>query len=39
LQRRLSIGIEQADQGELLDQEGVFAELEEDTRQIEAQRG
>jgi hypothetical protein len=37
LQRRLLIGIEQADQGELFDQEVVFAELEKDTRQVEAQ--
>jgi antitoxin ParD1/3/4 len=39
LQRKLSVGVEQADRGELMDQEDVFAELEEDIRQIEAQRG
>jgi antitoxin ParD1/3/4 len=39
LQRKLSVSVEQADRGELMDQEDVFAELEEDIRQIEAQRG
>jgi antitoxin ParD1/3/4 len=39
LQRRLSVGVEQADRGELIDEDDVFAELEEETRQIEAQRG
>lgn len=30
LQQKLSVGVEQADQGELIDEDDVFAELEED---------
>lgn len=37
LQGKLSIGVEQADRGELIDADEVFAELEADTEQIEAQ--
>jgi antitoxin ParD1/3/4 len=37
LKQEIAIGIEQADRGELIDGEEVFAELEEDTRQIEAE--
>ncbi len=36
LQQHLAIGIEQADRGELIDDDDVFAELEDDVRQIEA---
>ena len=36
LQQHLAIGIEQADQGELIDDDDLFAELEDDVRQIEA---
>lgn len=39
LQQKLSVGVEQADRGELIDEDDVFAELEEDIRQIEVQRG
>jgi antitoxin ParD1/3/4 len=38
LQQKLTPSIEQADRGELLDSEDVFAELEADIQQIEAQR-
>jgi antitoxin ParD1/3/4 len=38
LQQKLTIGVQQADQGELLEADDVFAELEEDLRQIEAHR-
>jgi antitoxin ParD1/3/4 len=37
LKQEIAIGIAQADRGELIDGEEVFAELEEDTRQIEAE--
>lgn len=36
LQQHLAIGIEQADRGELIDGDDVFAELEDDVRQVEA---
>jgi antitoxin ParD1/3/4 len=36
LQSKLAIGVEQADRGELLEEEDVFAELEADIEQIEA---
>ncbi len=36
LQQHLAIGIEQADRGELIDGDDVFAALEDDIRQIEA---
>jgi antitoxin ParD1/3/4 len=36
LQRHLAIGIEQADRGELIDDDDMFAELEDNLRQIEA---
>jgi antitoxin ParD1/3/4 len=35
LQQHLAIGIEQANRGELIDDDDVFAELEDDVRQIE----
>jgi antitoxin ParD1/3/4 len=38
LQQKLSVGVEQADRGELIDEEDLFAELEADTQQIESQR-
>ena len=38
LQRKVSVGLEQADRGELIDADNVFAELEADTQQIEMQR-
>jgi antitoxin ParD1/3/4 len=38
LQQKLTIGVEQADRGELLESDDVFAELEADIQQIEAQR-
>jgi antitoxin ParD1/3/4 len=38
LQQKLTVGVAQADRGELLDEDDVFAELERDTQQIEAQR-
>lgn len=37
LRQHLAIGIEQADQSELIDEDDVFAELEDDVRQIEAE--
>ena len=39
LQQKVSVGVEQADRGELIDADDVFAELEADTQQIEMQRG
>ena len=39
LQQKVSVGIEQADRGELIDADDVFAELEADTQQLEMQRG
>jgi antitoxin ParD1/3/4 len=36
LQQKLAIGVEQADRGELLEEEDVFAELEAGIEQIEA---
>ncbi|MBD2065939.1 type II toxin-antitoxin system ParD family antitoxin [Leptolyngbya sp. FACHB-671] len=36
LQQDLAIGIEQADRGELIDDDDLFAELEDGIRQIEA---
>lgn len=38
LRQHLVIGIEQADRGELIDDDDVFAELEDDIRQIEAEQ-
>ncbi len=38
LQQKLTIGIQQADRGELIEADDLFAELEEDIRQIEAHR-
>lgn len=38
LQQKLTTGVAQADQGELLDEEEVFAELEADIQEIEAQQ-
>ncbi len=38
LQQKLTLGVEQADRGELLESDDVFAELEADIQQIEAQR-
>lgn len=38
LQRKLAIGVEQADRGELIEADDVFDQLEADTQQIEAQR-
>jgi antitoxin ParD1/3/4 len=38
LRQHLAIGIEQADRGELIDDDDVFAELEDDIRQIEAEQ-
>ena len=38
LQQKVSVGVEQADRGELIDADDVFAELEADTQQIEMQR-
>jgi len=38
LQQKVTVGVDQADRGELLDEEDVFAELEADTQQIEMQR-
>ena len=37
LRQHLAIGIEQADRGELIDDDDVFAELEDDIQQIEAE--
>ena len=37
LRQHLTIGIEQADWGELIDGDEVFAELEDDIRQVEAE--
>ena len=37
LRQHLAIGIEQADRGELIDGDEVFAELEDDIRQVEAE--
>ncbi|UBF27472.1 type II toxin-antitoxin system ParD family antitoxin [Kovacikia minuta CCNUW1] len=39
LQQKVSVGVEQADRDELIDEDDVFAELEADIRQIEMQRG
>lgn len=39
LQQKVSVGVEQADRGELIDADDVFAELEADTQQLEVQRG
>ena len=39
LQQKVSVGVEQADRGELIDADDVFAELEADTQQLEMQRG
>ncbi|MEX0272577.1 type II toxin-antitoxin system ParD family antitoxin [Leptolyngbyaceae cyanobacterium UHCC 1019] len=39
LQQKVSVGVEQADRGELINAEDVFAELEADTQQLEMQRG
>ena len=38
LQQKLTLGVEQADRGDLLESDDVFAELEADIQQIEAQR-
>jgi antitoxin ParD1/3/4 len=38
LQQKLTPSVEQADRGELIDSDDVFAELEADIQQIEAQR-
>jgi antitoxin ParD1/3/4 len=38
LQQKLTIGVQQADRGELIEADDVFAELEEDLKQIEAHR-
>lgn len=38
LQQKVSVGVEQADRGELINADDVFAELEADTQQIEMQR-
>jgi antitoxin ParD1/3/4 len=38
LQQKLTIGVQQADRGELIEADDVFAELEEDLQQIEAHR-
>ena len=38
LQQKVSVGVEQADRGELIDADDVFADLEADTQQIEMQR-
>jgi antitoxin ParD1/3/4 len=38
LQQKLTIGVQQADRGDLIEADDVFAELEEDLRQIEAHR-
>jgi antitoxin ParD1/3/4 len=38
LQQELTIGVQQADRGELIEADDVFAELEEDLKQIEAHR-
>ena len=38
LQQKVSVGVEQADSGELIDADDVFAELEADTQKIEMQR-
>jgi antitoxin ParD1/3/4 len=38
LQQKLTLSIQQADQGELIDSDDVFAELEADIQQIEATR-
>jgi antitoxin ParD1/3/4 len=38
LQQKLNPGVEQADRGELLESDDVFAELEADIQKIEAQR-
>ncbi len=39
LQQKVSVGVEQADRGELINADDVFAELEADTQQLEMQRG
>jgi len=38
LQQKVTVGVDQADRGELLDEDDVFAELEADTQQIELQQ-
>ncbi len=38
LQQKLSVGVDQANRGELIDEEDLFAELEADTQQIEMQQ-
>ncbi len=38
LQQKLVVGVEQADRGELIHEDEVFAELEADIQQIELQR-
>jgi antitoxin ParD1/3/4 len=38
LQQKLTLSVQQADQGELIDSDDVFAELEADIQQIEANR-
>ena len=38
LQQKVTVGVDQADRGELIDEEDVFAELEADTQQIELQQ-
>jgi antitoxin ParD1/3/4 len=39
LQQRLAVGVEQAEQGELIEENEVFAELEAEIQQVEAQQG
>ncbi|MCY7392256.1 MAG: type II toxin-antitoxin system ParD family antitoxin [Leptolyngbyaceae cyanobacterium CAN_BIN12] len=38
LQQKVTVGVDQADRGELIDEEDVFAELEADIQQIELQQ-
>ncbi len=38
LQQKVFVGVDQADRGELIDADDVFAELEADTQQLEMQR-
>jgi len=39
LQHKITVGVEQADRGELFEAADVFAELEADTQQLEQERG
>jgi len=38
LQQKVTVGVDQADRGKLIDEEDVFAELEADIQQIELQQ-